>query len=142
MISHRGQIAFANRSTLPPLPYPSPLILLPFPKETRRKRFARTHAGNTAWKYRGDGGVPPSLHPHRDGGIRDRPKRKVIATAASCRGVNAGIGAGRQTVPSTVSIAPALVPCAILSPLGDKLDLIIASRDYDSHVVDRASSWR
>lgn len=35
----------------------------------------------------------------------------------------------------------ALVPYAIPSSLGDKLDLIIASRDYDSHVLDRASSW-
>lgn len=117
MISRRGQIASANRRS-PPLP-PSAisffLILLPFPKETRRKRFARTHAGNIAWKYRSDGRVPPSLHPHRDSGhsrSRYRPKRKVIATAASCREVNAGIGTGRQTIPSTV---PILLPFRSLS---------------------------
>lgn len=90
MISRRGQIASANRST-PRSPIRLSLVLLPFPKETRRKRFARTHARNTVWKYRGDGGVPTrllTLLATAGFEIAVSTERKVIATAASCRGVN------------------------------------------------------
>lgn len=80
VISRHGQIASAN-SFGGPLRYP----FHPYPpsKETRRKRFAQSHAGNTACKYRRRRRRSSLV---LQGGIRDRGSER---TQSNCRRLQA-----------------------------------------------------